>query len=230
MTLLIQDLGQMDYTAAWQLQNDLAAQIADGTRPATLLLVEHPHTYTFGRRGQAANLLWSAAKCARRGVSVHWVDRGGDITYHGPGQLVGYPLLRLTPPAMNSSAPHADYVGYVRRLEKMLILALTQFGLAAGQLAGHSGVWIQPEIAPAGRNQPAKIAAIGVKVDARGVTRHGFALNVAPEMEYFAGIIPCGLSQYPVISLADLLGTAPAMETVKTAIVAAFRQTFEKSI
>ncbi len=237
MSLLVQDLGQMEYAAAWRLQNELAAQIASGQHPETLLLVEHPHTYTFGRRGRAANLLWDEAECARRGVSIHWVDRGGDITYHGPGQLVGYPLLQLTPPEMASSAPRADYVGYLRALEKMLILALARLGLVTGQLAGHTGVWIQPEIAsrcprcsPADRGKPAKIAAIGVKVDAHGVTRHGFALNVAPQMEYFQGIIPCGLSEYPVISLADLQETAPAMEAVKAAVILAFRQTFEKSV
>ncbi|GAB4502568.1 MAG: lipoyl(octanoyl) transferase LipB [Anaerolineales bacterium] len=237
MNLLIQDLGQIEYGAAWQLQNDLAEKIAAGLHPETLLLLEHPHTYTFGRRGQAANLLWDEAECARRGISIHWVDRGGDVTYHGPGQLVGYPLLRLTPPEMNSAAPRADYVGYIRSLEKTLIVALASLGLVTGQLAGHSGVWIQPEIAsrcprclPADRGKPAKIAAIGVKVDARGVTRHGFALNVAPQMEYFEGIIPCGLSGYPVISLADLLETPPAMEKVKAAVSLAFRQIFEKSV
>jgi len=234
---LVQDLGQMEYRAAWQLQNDLAQQIALGLRPATLLLVEHPHTYTFGRRGQAANLLWDEAELARRGISVHWVDRGGDVTYHGPGQLVGYPLLQLDSSHMEDATPRADYVGYLRNLEKMLIVTLAQLGLAAGQLTGHTGVWIQPEIAsrcprcaPADRGKPAKIAAIGVKVDARGVTRHGFALNVAPQMEYFQGIIPCGLSDYPVISLADLLETPPDMETVKSAVVAAFSEIFAPDV
>jgi lipoate-protein ligase B len=222
--LEIRDLGLMAYQPAWDLQNSLAAEIARGESPATLLLIEHPHTYTFGRRGQAANLLWDEAELARHGISVHWVDRGGDVTYHGPGQLVGYPLLKLA---------DSDHVGYIRKLEQALILALARLGLAAGQVAGLSGVWVQPEIAercarclPEQRGKPAKIAAIGVKVDASNVTRHGFALNVDPQMDYFAGIIPCGIAEYASISMADLLGEAPDMPLVKSEVARAFAEIF----
>jgi len=223
--LEIRDLGQMDYQAAWDLQNALATEVARGQSPASLLLLEHPHTFTFGRRGQSANLLWDEAELTRRGAVVHWVDRGGDVTYHGPGQLVGYPILKLT---------DNDHVGYVRRLEQALILALARLGLPAGQVSGLSGVWIQAEIAsrcarclPQQRGKPAKIAAIGVKVDANNITRHGFALNVAPQMDYFEGIIPCGIADHPTVSMAELLGEAPEMVVVKREIARAFSETFD---
>jgi lipoate-protein ligase B len=240
MSLQILDLGLIDYLPAWKLQDEYAAEIAAGTRPPTLLLLEHPHTFTFGRKGHAENLLWSPEELTRRGVSVHWVDRGGDITYHGPGQLVGYPLIPLEPLSRNwergrgeGEEGRADYVGYVRKLEKTLITALARLGLVSGQRSGLSGVWVQadvysrcPRCRPEDRAKPAKVAAIGVKVDAKGVTRHGFALNVNPDMEYWDGIIACGLSE-PVAALADLLSPAPTMEQVKAEVTAAFRARFE---
>ncbi|MBV6394500.1 MAG: Octanoyltransferase [Anaerolineales bacterium] len=235
------DLGLIDYERAWKLQDEYAAQIAAGTRPPTLLLLEHPHTFTFGRKGHAENLLWSPEELQRRGVGVHWVDRGGDVTYHGPGQLVGYPLLPLSPLLLEEGLgarsdkriPQADYVGYIRKLEKTLILALARLGLAAGQQTGLTGVWVQADVysrcarcKPEDKQKPAKVAAIGVKVDARGVSRHGFALNVNPDMEYFDGIIACGLVDHPVVALADLLNPIPPMERVKMEVAAAFRETF----
>ena len=234
-------LGLVPYAEAWQLQEQLAGEIAMGMRPPTLLLLEHPHTFTFGRRGKAENLLWDEAELARRGASVHWVDRGGDVTYHGPGQLVGYPLLPLGSASlrvdvMQDSArlPQADYVGYVRKLETMLIAALARLGVASGQVPGLTGVWLQPHVParclncpPELKHLPAKIAAIGVKVDARGVSRHGFALNVNPDMSYWEGIIGCGLADYPVASLADLLHPVPTMEQVIQAVLVAFRELFE---
>lgn len=237
-TLEVIDLGLIDYAPAWKLQDEYAAEIAAGTRPPTLLLLEHPHTFTFGRKGHAENLLWSPEELTRRGVSVHWVDRGGDVTYHGPGQLVGYPLIPLTPLSQNwergrGEGNAADYVGYVRKLETTLIAALARLGVVGGQRSGLSGVWVQADVwsrcarcRPEDRAKPAKIAAIGVKVDAKGVTRHGFALNVNPDMEYFDGIIACGLSE-PVVSLADLLDPVPAMEKVKEVVAAAFRVEFD---
>lgn len=235
MNLQILDLGLMDYAPAWKLQDEYAAEIAAGTRPPTLLLLEHPHTFTFGRKGHAENLLWPPEELTRRGVFVHWVDRGGDVTYHGPGQLVGYPLIQLPPlPAGEEAGVRADYVGYVRDLEKTLIAALARLGVAGGQRSGLSGVWVQADVhsrcarcRPEDKAKPAKIAAIGVKVDAKGVTRHGFALNVNPDMEYWDGIIACGLSE-PVIALADLLDPVPAMERVKAEVSAAFHETFER--
>src|SRR4030066_597859 len=168
-------LGIIPYQQAWDLQVQLAGKIANGEIPPTLLLLEHPHTFTFGRRGQAANLLWSEAELKQRGIEVFWVDRGGDVTYHGPGQLVGYPLIPLNingliEPQKSSvgAFPRADYLGYLRKLETVLILALNQFGVKAVRLNNLTGVWVNGS----------KIAAIGVKVDSHGITRHGFSLNV----------------------------------------------------
>ncbi len=230
------DLGLIEYEQAWRLQEQYAAEIAEGSRPPTLLLLEHSHVYTFGRKGHAENLLLGAQQLQERGVAVHWVDRGGDVTYHGPGQLVGYPLIPLGRPERagdTSRIPQADYVGYVRKLEKVIIGALASFGLGAGQRAGLTGVWVQPDVAsrcprckPEDRQKPAKIAAIGVKVDARGVSRHGFALNVDPDMSYWDGIIGCGLVGSPVVSMADLLPQAPPMQDVKRVIAAEFGEVF----
>lgn len=245
MKIEIQDLGMIDYETAWKLQDEYAAQIAAGTRPPTLLLLEHPHVYTFGRKGNANNLLWKENQLKEKGISTYWVDRGGDVTYHGPGQLVGYPLIPLNPIKPDRSQEEAmdgedslgpvrsDYVGYIRKLEEMLIGVLMNYGIASGQIPGKTGVWIQadvhsrcPRCKPEDRKKPAKIAAIGVKVDAKGVTRHGFALNVNPDMDYWEGIIPCGLTE-PVVSLADLLNPMPTMEDVKARISVSFRKIFE---
>src|SRR5258708_7776688 len=241
------DLGLIEYQAAWKLQETYALEIANGVRPPTLLLVEHPHVYTFGRSGHNENLLWSQEELARRGAAVHWVDRGGDVTYHGPGQLVGYPLIPLgkveAPENPNSAAepagmtstriPIADYVGYLRQLEKVLIVSLARLGLGAGQLPGLTGVWVQPDVysrcarcRSEDRARPAKIAAIGVKVDVNGISRHGFALNVSPDMAYWDGIIACGLSDYPVVSLADLFPQVPDMQRVKLEIIRGFGEVF----
>jgi lipoate-protein ligase B len=234
MQINVEDLGLIEYETAWKLQDEYAAEIAEGKRPPTLLLLEHPHVYTFGRRGQAENLLWSEERLRQKGIAVHWVDRGGDVTYHGPGQLVGYPLLPLGKVNSENKIAEADYVGYIRKLEKTIIVALANLGLAAGQRSGKTGVWIQadvhsrcPRCKPEDRRKPAKIAAIGVKVDARGVSRHGFALNVNPDMDYWDGIIACGLQDEPVVCLADLISPIPSMERVKREMITAFRDIFE---
>ena len=238
MMIQVLDLGLVEYERAWKLQEEYAREIAEGNRPPTLLLLEHPHVYTFGRRGKQENLLWGEAHLKEKGIAIHWVDRGGDVTYHGPGQLVGYPLLPLggvqSLQTLDSARiPQADYVGYVRKLEQTLIIALARMGLAAGQRSGLTGVWIQadvhsrcPRCKPEDRRKPAKIAAIGVKVDARGISRHGFALNVNPVMEYWEGIIACGLQDEPVVSLADLFPEPPTMARVKQEVVTAFGEVF----
>jgi lipoyl(octanoyl) transferase len=245
---VVHRLGLVPYPQAWELQEQLAGQIAGGERQPTLLLLEHPHVYTFGRGGDANNLVWDESELARRGVSVLWVDRGGDVTYHGPGQLVGYPLLPLAPGGIYAQAertgnpgdlrlPQADYVGYIRRLEQTLILAMKRLGVTGVQIPGLTGVWVQPELLADRGDQPpeasrlparlpaqlpAKLAAIGVKVDARGVSRHGFALNVDMDMRYWQGIIGCGLKDYPVTSLRELCSPPPSMEEVMDVVVVAF--------
>jgi lipoyl(octanoyl) transferase len=242
MILEVLDLGLMEYETAWKLQDEYAREIAEGKRLPTLLLLEHPHVYTFGRRGKQENLLWGEAQLKDKGIATYWVDRGGDVTYHGPGQLVGYPLIPLLPLTSQVQGigdreqgriPDADYVGYVRKLEQTLIVALARLGLAAGQRSGLTGVWIQadvhsrcPRCKPEDRQKPAKIAAIGVKVDARGVSRHGFALNVNPDMEYWDGIIACGLQDEPIVSLADLFPEPPPMERVKHEVIEAVGEVF----
>ncbi len=236
--LQVRELGEVPYLEAWELQKGLAAERAADRIPDTLLLLEHPHTYTFGRSGQRSNLLWSEAECAARGIALHWVDRGGDITYHGPGQIVGYPILKLgTPDAANGRLPHTDYVGYMRSLEEMLIRVLLRHGIVAGQLSGITGVFVQPDVAsrcphcpPSARLSPSKIAQIGVKVDARGVSQHGFALNAAPDMTYFEGIIGCGLRDHAPISMADLLPEPPGLEAVRGTIVEEFARIMERAI
>jgi lipoate-protein ligase B len=236
---VVEDLGLIEYETAWKMQEAYAVEIAAGRRSPTLLLLEHPHVYTFGRRGEAENLLWNEAELKDRNIAVHWVDRGGDVTYHGPGQLVGYPLIPLAALATSggqgdgSLIPEADYVDYLRKLERTLVLALARLGLVAGQRKGLTGVWVQPDVwsrchrcRQEDRQKPAKIAAIGVKVDARGITRHGFGLNADPDMRYWDGIIACGLAKYPVVSLADLLDPVPEMDRIKKELATAFGEVF----
>jgi len=230
----------MPYAQAWEMQKDLAARRAAGDIPDTLLLLEHPPTYTLGRSGRAEHVLLDPAQLAARGIALYWVDRGGDVTYHGPGQLVGYPILdlgRVSPVGRDGRIPQADYIGYVRRIEETLIRALAGFGLVTGQAPGLTGVWIQPDAAsrcsrcpPAARLAPSKIAAIGVKVDARGISQHGFALNVDPDMSYWDGIVGCGLRDHASVSMAQLLEAAPPMETVMDAVTAQFGKVFEREM
>jgi lipoyl(octanoyl) transferase len=223
-TCHVRYLGLVPYQQAWDLQVQLAGRIAAGEIPATLLLLEHPHTFTFGRSGKSANLLWSEAELKQRSIEVYWVDRGGDVTYHGPGQLVGYPLMPLNvSELMNTQRssvdviPQADYIGYLRNLEQVLILALNQFGLNGQRLNNLTGVWVNGS----------KIAAIGVKVDSHGISRHGFALNVSPDMSYWDGVIGCGLVGYSVTCMADLISTPPPMQDVIHAIISSFEQVFK---
>jgi len=229
------------YEQAWRLQETLAGEIAEGLRPATLLLLEHPHTYTFGRRGVAENLIWDETELSKRGIQVHWVDRGGDVTYHGPGQLVGYPLIPLVfkgnKMKLDSSAKQSsvlpkkvDHVAYLRKLEKLIILALSQLGVPGFQVEGLTGVWteviseIETRKTP---NEMAKIASIGVKVDVNGITRHGFALNVNPDMTYWEGIIACGLRDYKEVSIGEINHPAPNLQQVMNEVCSAFGKEFD---
>ncbi len=227
-------LGTIDFLSARGIQNNLAAEIGAGKRPPALLLLEHPHTFTFGGSADAANLLWDERELADRSVEVHWTDRGGDATYHGPGQLVGYPVLPLGRLKADGRLPKGDFVGYLRDLETMLIRALADLGLAAGQRKDYTGVWVQPDVAsrcthcpPAARRVPSKLASIGVRVTAQGVSQHGFALNVAPDMQYWEGIVACDLPETPMVSLANLLDPAPTMQQVTEAIVTEFGNLFQ---
>lgn len=209
--------GRVAYETAWAWQKSLADERARNKRPNTLLLLEHPHTYTLGSAGKLDHLLMDEAERAQKGVAVFHVDRGGDITYHGPGQLVGYPIIHLD---NVTGGVRADVVAYIRRLEETIILALETFGVAGIQYPPYTGVWIS------NNGILHKIAAIGVKVNVKRITLHGFALNVHPDMQYFKGIIPCGIDDKPVISMAHILNAVPAMPTVIDAITAAFGTVF----
>ena len=213
------DLGTVDYAGAFALQRELVGRRQRGEIPDLLLLLEHPHVITLGRNGKRENLLAAEEHLRRAGVAFHPTDRGGDITYHGPGQLVGYPILDLR---------HwkRDVVGYLRALEQVLIDALSDFGIAAGRLAGMTGVWAE---APPGAPGPAKIAAMGVHIS-RWVTSHGFALNVTTDLSYFQYIVPCGLAGKPVTSMERLIGAAPPGERVIDALVRHFGRTFERQM
>lgn len=210
-------LGIVDYQEAWQLQKDLAQARGQNLRPDTLLLLSHPHTYTLGSSGKYENLLFDEAERAERGISVYEVDRGGDITYHGPGQLVGYPIIQLN---VKDEGVRIGVVDYIRELEAVLIRALEDFGVHGERLPDFTGVWVMWQ------GVLHKIAAIGVKVTVRGVTRHGFALNINTDMSYFKGIIPCGIDDKPVVSLAELLGgpvdESEVIESVENAFVEIF--------
>ena len=203
------NLGLVDYQAAWEVQRRIAAARAAGALDDTLLFVQHPHTYTLGRSGHIENLLMSEAERERLRIAVIDTDRGGDITYHGPGQLVVYPILALGALQPDGRLPQADYVGYVRRLEQTIIDTLAHWNITARREAGFTGAWVDT---PSGLE---KIAAIGVKVTASGVSMHGLALNVDPDLGFFAGIVPCGIADKGVTSMARLLGDAcPSIDSV----------------
>src|SRR5215831_18531613 len=214
-------LGKLQYLEAWALQKRLAAARGADEIPDMLLWVEHPHTYTLGSSGNADNVLLSAEEVAARRIELHRVDRGGDVTYHGPGQLVGYPILKL---ARGGDGLHADVISYVRGLEQMLIGALAIFGITACVYPGLTGVWVN-ELA-----SPAKIAAIGVRVTSKRVTMHGFALNVNTDLDYFKGIIPCGIADKSVTSMARLLGQMLDMDHVSERVGEAFAAVFARSL
>ncbi len=201
--LLTFDAGPVDYAEAWALQRALVAARQEGRVPDLLLLLEHAPVITIGRRGRREHVLLPPDELRRRGIAVYEVERGGDVTYHGPGQLVGYPIVHLR-------ALREDVVRYVRLLEETVIVTLAGFGIAAGRERGFPGVWVDG----------AKICAVGVAVK-RAVTMHGFALNVATPPEAFATINPCGLGR-PVTSMAAVLGRPVALADVRRAYAAAF--------
>ena len=184
--------GLVDYQKAWDLQREIHTEVASGSRPNTLLLLEHPSVYTAGRRTEDAER-------PTDGTPVIDVDRGGRITWHGPGQLVGYPIVKLLKPT--------ELVGFVREIETALILVCADLGVTTIRVEGRSGVWIQDA------RGDRKIAAIGIRV-AKGVTMHGFALNVNPDLAAFRQIVPCGIADADVKSLEIELGRSITIEEV----------------
>ncbi len=215
--------GLIPYRQAWDWQRQLVADRSAGRCEDTLLLLEHPPTITLGRASDRAHVLVSDTELARRGVELVESDRGGDVTYHAPGQIVGYPILKL-------SQHGGDLGAYLRNLEETIIQVLVTCGIVGGRVPGLTGVWVNQEYPtqqPAdGASFNAKIAAIGVRLSASGVTSHGFALNVAPDLRGFAQIVPCGISDRGVTSIERLSGTPPPLAEMRQRLIACFAEVF----
>jgi lipoyl(octanoyl) transferase len=218
------DLGLISYGPAFELQRRLVSARKIDAMPDVLLLCEHPHVITLGRNGHQENLLASAHLLRQMNVEFHPSDRGGDITYHGPGQVVGYPILNL-------AAIRRDVGWYMRKLEETLIRATAEFGIEAGRLAGMTGVWVEGSGDSAdGRVAGAeKLAAIGVHLS-RWVTSHGFAYNVSTDLRYFDLIVPCGLRGKRATSLERLLGRAVRRDEATSRIVKHFARIFGREM
>lgn len=202
------------YESAWDLQKAWVKDIDKGERAETLLLLQHPPTYTIGSQRHPEHLLFNEEELREKGISVFEIDRGGDITYHGPGQLVGYPLICL-------DAEGLDLHGYLRNLEQVIINYLATYGIEGGRKPEYTGVWVGDS----------KIAAIGVKFNKcrkrRGfITSHGFAFNIKSGIEGFSGIIPCGIQEYGVASLEDITGRTHTVEEVARQLLPIFAEVF----
>ena len=200
-------LGLVEYRRAWRLQTELVDAVHDGRRPNTLLLLEHPHVYTRGRLSRPEHIPLTKRQLREQGIDVVETDRGGQVTYHGPGQLVAYPIVNLR--------EWGGPLKYVRTLERVIINTLADFGVQAGAEPGLTGVWVGD----------AKVAAIGVKIS-RGIAHHGFAINVNPDLAKFAQIVPCGITDREVTSLSRLLeGTGqrqPSMSQLHSSVARRF--------
>lgn len=206
--LLVVNLGRTKYADAWELQKQiftarLAQRIGD-----VLLLTEHDHVYTLGKAADDNHLLAKDEELSKKGVDVFWIDRGGDITYHGPGQIVGYPIIDL-------NQHYNDIHRYLRDIEEAIIRTLGEYGIAAGRESEFTGVWVKDE----------KIAALGVKVS-KWITMHGFALNVSTDLSYFDRIIPCGIFHKGVTTLRNLLGKEIVLEDVHKKLINHFASLF----
>jgi lipoyl(octanoyl) transferase len=214
--LLITDHGRITYTEALALQQRLAAARKAGALEDVLLLCEHPHVITLGRNAKRENLLVSEHVLRQKGVELHETNRGGDITYHGPGQIVGYPILNL-------GTIKQDVGWYVRTLEEAMIGVSGDFGLTAFRIPGKTGIWVNPTAKPGAAEE--KLAAIGVHIS-RWVTSHGFAYNVSTDLRYFDLIVPCGIADRRATSLEKLLLRNVSMEEVKPPLVQHFARLF----
>ncbi len=207
--LAVRKLGRIPYAEGLELQAELVAARQAGAIPDTLLLLEHDPVFTLGRNARRENVLLSEAILKERGFEVFETGRGGDVTYHGPGQVVGYPILDLQ--------DRKDVHRYVRDLEQVMIRACADYGVAAGRVPGLTGTWVGTD----------KIGAIGVRI-ARWVTSHGFALNVATDLAPFALIVPCGISDRGVTSIERRLGRAVSLDEVMDRLTAHFADVFER--
>ena len=204
-------LGRVDYPSAWSWQQELFLARLDGEVGDSLMLLEHPPTYTLGRRGTKEDLVYGDGDRAARGISLYEVDRGGRATYHGPGQLVGYPILAL--------GERYDVVAYLRKLEEVLIRVAGALGVDAHRDEEHTGVWVGPN----------KIGAIGVKIT-RGISMHGFAFNVATDLSMFEGIVPCGLRDRWVTSVAAETGRIRSLKEIASLAALHLAEVFDRTL
>ncbi len=223
--LTVLSLGRMDYTSAWDLQKRLQARLIEAKRADPpeelshlLLLVEHPPVYTLGKSGDAANLLLSDEGLARHGAVFHRIDRGGDITFHGPGQIVGYPILDL-------DRFYRDIHRYLRELEESVIRTCADFGIVGDRVKGRTGVWVGPDEQGLER----KICALGIRCS-RWVTMHGLALNVNTDLNFFSHIVPCGIADRSVTSLSQEVGRKISEEEAADRLVTRFSEQFQTDI
>ena len=209
---LIVELGLIGYSDAWALQKRLVSTRKANAAEDVLLLCEHPHVITLGRNGKREHLLASEHVLKQKGIELHATDRGGDITYHGPGQIIGYPILNL-------GAIRRDVVWYVRMLEEAMIRATAEFGVSAGRLEGKTGIWVRTA------TTEEKLAAIGVHIS-RWVTSHGFAYNVSTDLRFFDLIVPCGIADRKATSLEKILGRSVERKEVAPQLVKHFGEVF----
>ncbi|MFC1575960.1 lipoyl(octanoyl) transferase LipB [Gemmatimonadota bacterium] len=209
--LQVRDRGTVPYEDALALQEEAVLKRRAGEIPDQLFLLEHPPVITLGTSSQEGHLLLGPDELRARGIQLFEVGRGGDVTYHGPGQMVGYPILDLKP-------DRQDLHRYLRDLEEVLIRTLSAFGISGTREEGLTGVWV-PE---------GKLAAIGVRVSSRWITSHGFALNVDPDLSQFSSIVPCGIQDRPVTSMGHLLGRRISVEEVRPALLQSFGKVFQR--
>ena len=222
------DIGQKDYKETWDYQTDIFTKLVESKKqgneagaspksslPGTFIFVEHPHVYTLGKSGSENNLLLDNIQLRAKDASFYRIDRGGDITYHGPGQIVGYPIFDL-------EVIKIGLKEYIYRLEEAIIRTVAEFGISASRLEGGTGVWLDPEITGKAR----KICAIGVKAS-RFVTMHGFAFNVNTDLSYFNNINPCGFTDKGVTSLGKELGVRQDFDFVKSIVKKNLQEIFD---
>jgi len=211
-TLEVRWLGRMPYGEALRLQEEAVHRRKAGKSPDQLFLLEHPHVITAGTSASEDNILVSAREREELGLEVFQVGRGGDVTYHGPGQLIGYPVLSLAP-------DRKDLHRYLRDLEGVLLAVLSEFGIEGHREDGLTGVW----------TDRGKVAALGVRVSSGWITSHGFALNVSPDLAYFDTIIPCGITDRSVTSISGILGREVGLQEVIPAVVRSFAAVFDRT-
>ena len=227
-SVIYEDVGQKDYKETWDYQADIFNRLVDSKKPGTrvgesvrnilpgkLIFVEHPHVYTLGKSGSEKNLLLDLIQLKAKDASFYRIDRGGDITYHGPGQIVGYPIFDLETIMIGLKE-------YIYRLEEAIIRTVNEFSLTASRLDGGTGVWLDPEVPGKAR----KICAIGVKAS-RYITMHGFAFNVNTDLTYFNNINPCGFMDKGVTSLQKELGISQDFESVKRKVKKNLQEVFD---